>query len=165
MVAEILKLAKSPKVVESALAAAQERLKNEDAPVRDEMAQISSRISEFDKLFEEWPDQLDRRLIDEAQFRQQNSWLIAEREKLVRRLEELETKAGEGPRLDVSFSQVKEILRNTATAWDNLQFEEKREILRLLVEKISVYPDRVDLHIHHLPPRTLQTRRAGRLYR
>lgn len=164
VVAEILELAKNPRVVESALATAQERLTNEDAPVRDEISGISSRISELDQLFQEWADRLDRRMIDEAQFRQHNSRLMAQREKLVGRLEELESRAGKGTGPEVSFSQVKETLKNTAAVWDSLQFEERREILRLLVDKVAIHPDRADLHLFHLPTITLNARRTGRQY-
>ena len=158
-------VALKPEVLKTALSEARGRLKSQDSPMRGEVDTISSRIAELDALFEEWADRLDRQLIDEAQFRSHNKVLMAERDKLLRRLKELQTKLGEGERLEISLSEVEQMLKDAAQAWDNLQFEEKREFIRLLIEKVAVHPDGVELHLFHLPPERLEARRSGRLYR
>lgn len=165
VVEKILDLARKPQVMENALSIARDRLDSEDGPVRDEITQTSGRIVELDRSFEEWADRLDRRIIDEAQFQNHNSVLLAEREKLTQRLTELQAKAREGEQIEVSLSHVQEMLGSTARVWKTLQFEERREVLQLLVDRVLVYPDHVTLHLFHLPAQEIIAERAGIRYR
>lgn len=165
VVEKILELAEKPEMMQEALASARERLNGEEGPVRDEITQVSGRIAELDKLFEEWADRLDRRIIDEAQFENHNTALLAEREKLISRLAELEVRAQAGERIEVSLSQVQEMLGSTAKVWETLQFEERREVLHLLVDRVLVHPDSVVLHMFHLPVQVLTPERAGIRYK
>jgi len=164
VVTKILQLAQKPELMSAALSAAQEKLKDEGAPLRDEAAQITGQLAELDSRFEQWADRLDRHLIDEGQFRLHNQTLMEQKEKLARRLEEIESRLAEGEHIEVNLTQVQETLRNTPKVWENLQFEERRELLRLLIEKVAVHPDKVELHLYHLPAEPLETRRSGRLY-
>jgi len=132
--------------------------------MRKEVSTVSSRIAELDALFEEWADRLDRRLIDEAQFRNHNALLMAEREKLSRRLKDLQAKTAAKDADSVTLAQIENVLANMLTMWDNLQFEEKKEFLRLLIERIAVFRDRVEIQFFHLPTRVVHARRAGRTY-
>jgi len=164
VVAAILELASKPDIKELALAAARERLTDEAQPMRDEASRIAGRLSELDELFDEWAARLDKRIIDDNQFERHNAALLAEKEKLQAKQGELELKLSAGERLEVSLDEVQKALQDMSGAWDRLEFEEKREILRLLVEKVAVHPDRVVLHLYHLPAQGLETRRSGRLY-
>src|SRR5690606_24071358 len=110
-------------------------------------------------------DRLDRRLIDESQFRLHNQTLMEQKEKSARRLEEIEVRLSTGEHVEINLAQVQEILHSTSQAWENLQFEEKRELMRLLLEKVAIHHDRVELHLYHLPVESLETRRSGRAYR
>lgn len=164
VVAAILELGKKPDLKDRALAAAQERLKDEAQPIRDEAARLSGRLAELDALFDEWADRLDRKVIDDQQFERRNRDLLAEKEKLQARLGELEQKLAVGERLEVSLTEVQNVLQDLPTAWDSLEFEEKQAVLNLLVEKVAVHQDKVELHLYHLPVEPLETRRSGRLY-
>jgi predicted nuclease with TOPRIM domain len=161
VIADILELAKKPELRASALAAAREKVRDNEAPVKDEVSQLSARLSELDALFEEWADRLDRRIIDESQFRNHNTLLMAEREKLSRSLGELQTKTAAKDADSVTLAQIENVLANMLTAWDNLQFEEKKEFLRLLIKRIAVFRDRVEVQFFHLPTRVVHARRAG----
>jgi len=141
-----------------------ERLKDDTAPLKDESSRIHARLAELEKLFDEWAERLDKRMIDEDQFRRHNTTLLAEKHKLETRLSEIDAKLSEGRRLAVSLTEIQEVLKDVPAVWETLQFEEKREIVRLLVEKVAVHPDKVELHFYHLPVQELQTRRSRRSY-
>lgn len=164
VVAGILELSKKPRLMEMALASAQKRTADEAQPIRDEATRIAGRLAELDELFDDWANRLDRRIIDDKQFERHNSGLLSEKAKLQNRLEELDQKLSEGERIEVSLAEVQHVLQDVSAAWGSLQFEERREVLRMIVEKVAVHPDKVELHVYHLPVQELQTRRSGRLY-
>jgi site-specific DNA recombinase len=164
VVASILELSKKPGLMELALSSAQRRLADESQPIRDEATQIAGRLSELDRLFDNWADRLDRHVIDDKQFERHNAALLVEKEKLQTRLDELDRKLSDGEHIEVSLAEVQQVLQDVSAAWGSLQFEERREILKLLVEKVAVHPDKVELHLYHLPVQELETRRSGRLY-
>ncbi len=164
VICAILELASRPDLKDMATAAVMNRLQDDTAPLKDESSRIQGRLAELEKLFDEWAERLDRHMIDEGQFQRHNTVLLEERQKLKARLAEVNLKLSEGERLEVSLAQVQEALRDVPAVWDSLEFEEKREIVKLLVERVEVHPDHVELHFHHLPVQELKTRRSGRQY-
>lgn len=135
VVAGILELSKKPGLMEMALASAQKRVVDEAQPIRDEATRVAGRLSELDVLFDDWADRLDRHVIDDKQFERHNSALLVEKAKLQDRLEELDQKLSEGERVEVSLAEVQQVLQDVSAAWESLQFEERREILRMLVSR------------------------------
>ncbi|HEY3414315.1 MAG TPA: recombinase family protein [Armatimonadota bacterium] len=162
VISDLLALAKGENVREMALKAAKERLATESGPLRDEAQRLSSQLSEFDHRFESWARLLDDGAIDESQFRLRNAALLKDKVKASKRFEEIEAALGAEERLEIDLAEVDAVWRDLPVAWEHLEFEQKREILRLLIEKVLVYPDRVELQPYHLPPRRLETRRSRR---
>ena len=165
VVEQLLDLARGENVREMALSAARERLAGDSGPLKDEAQRLSSKLSESDHKFEGWARLLDDGAIDEAQFRLRNQALLKDKGAAAKRLEEIETLLSAEERLEIDLDEVDTVWRDLAIAWEHLEFEQKREVLRLLIEKVSVYPDHVELQPFHLPARTLDTRRSGRVYR
>jgi site-specific DNA recombinase len=158
-------IARTSGIRQAALEEARKRSETEGAPLRAERERLESRLADADRKFGEWARRLDEGIIDEAQFKAWNETLRAEKARDAGRLREVEEKLGADQHLDVTVAELERVWEDLPQVWENLEFEERRELLRLLVEKVSIFPDHVDLQPHHLPLRTLETRRSGRVYR
>jgi hypothetical protein len=95
---------------------------------------------------------LDRGKIDEEQFEAQNKRLLAQKHEVQRRLSTLEIELGELEAVEVTFAEVKRVLIEFPKVWEALEFEEKRETLRLLIERLHVYKTHLELKLLFLEP-------------
>jgi hypothetical protein len=82
---------------------------------------------------------LDGGKIDEEQFEAQNKRLLAQKQKAQKRLLTLEDELGEQAAVEVTLAEVKRVLIEFPRVWEALEFEGKREILRLLIEHLHVF--------------------------
>ena len=164
VIAELLAIAQGPSVRDLALSTVRDKLAKTGEPLRNEAERLTARLLDLDRRFEEWARRLDEGIVDESQFRSHNQGLLEEKRKLSERLATVQTELAAETFVEVSLSEIEAVWQDLPNVWEHLEFEERREMLRILIEKISVYPDRVEMHPFHLPVRPLVTRRSGRLY-
>jgi len=167
VVAEVRRLAETPRLREAALAAAREELAVRDRPVAAERDEVLRKLSEGDGRFEQWVDRLDRGVIDEEQFAGLNAAYLQERAALRKRLQELEREAERAVDLELLVAEVESTLLSFGATWEALTVDEQRELLRSLVECLDVYPGHMELKLVFAPAVTLSLdfqrgRKAGR---
>lgn len=134
------------------------------APAVKERDRLMLQIAEIGDRFTQWADRLDSGKIDEEQFALQNQRLRERKAELQKRLAEIEQQLGEEEALEVTLAEVRKMLTDFPTVWEALELEERREVLRLLIEHLKVYSTHAELKILFLTPITvpLATRRGRR---
>jgi site-specific DNA recombinase len=163
-------LAKSARLLESAVIEQIERLSQQQAMQKIVLEDVRKRrrtsavpvIKECDKLlleleamgdkFSQWADRLDAGRIDEDQFDRQNARLLKRKNEVQVRLAELQAEIDHEENLEVSLAEVKKTLLDFPKVWDALEPEERREVLRSLVEELKVFKDRAELKLLFLDP-------------
>lgn len=83
-------------------------------------------------------DRLDAGKIDEQQFEQQNRRLLERKKTIQEQLTKLEQELGEEEALELSVKEVCQALRQFLAVWETLEHEERREVLRLVIEGLHV---------------------------
>jgi site-specific DNA recombinase len=121
-----------------------------------ERERLEKTLGKLNAQFEKWADALTTEAMTLAQFREYNSGLTEKQEKLRERLEEIEqTLAGQSS-VEDELARVKDALRDFPRVWENLEDEEKRELLRLLVERVTVRgkgrKKQVELRLYFMEP-------------
>lgn len=107
-------------------------------PLKARQDSILSELAEMKEKFNTWADRLDNRLIDEEQFIHQNSRLLKRKQELQRELQQIERELSQCENAEVSFESACSALKEFPKVWDHLEIEEKRELVRLLIEKLEV---------------------------
>lgn len=132
-------------------------VENKIQPLRARSASIVSELGEMKEKFNTWADRLDRKLIDEDQFTQQNARLLKRKQELQQELDQIDRQLAECENSEVSFEAARRALADFPGIWDRLEIEERRELLRLLVEKLEVHQDKVVVKLTYLPEQDIQT--------
>jgi len=117
------------------------------APSLSERDKLALELSDFGNKFSQWADRLDDGKIDEEQFALQNRRLLDRKQELQNRLKTINAELEEDETIDVSFAEIKQALKDFPVLWTNLEAEEQREVLRLLVEYLRVYRTHVELKL------------------
>jgi len=102
--------------------------------------------------FNSWADRLDRGTIDEDQFNARNAKLLQTKAELTQRLREIDVKLAQREELQMNLESAREALRDFPLVWGNLEIQEKRELLRHLLDQLIVYPDRMVMRLMLAPP-------------
>jgi len=152
VVQQVRHLAATPRLRESALAAARDELAVRDRPLTAEREHLQHRLADGESVFDKWVERLDRGLIDEEQFARLNGAHLRERADLRKRLQELEQEAERAVDLELLVAEVESTLLTFAAVWEALTVDEQRELLRSLVEYLDVYPDHMELKLLFTPP-------------
>ena len=148
----VIRRAAASKVLEG-LAAEELRkqIETTGAPLCDRRDVIVSELSELRSSFSAWADRLDRKLITEDQFALQNKRLIERESALRKELGEIDVKLAANEDVEVSFEAARVSLGQFPDVWANLEMQERRELLRNLIERLRVYPDKVVVKPAFLP--------------
>jgi site-specific DNA recombinase len=159
--AEQLELAVVAKIAEIAAKGDMERLilqdiknrtKAETAPIARERDKLLLELDSFSTKFNQWADRLDSGKIDEEQFVEQNKRLLTQKQVAQQRLSVLESELCEQEAVEVTLAEVRKVLSEFPKVWEALEFEEKRETLRLLIEHLKVYKTHLELKLPFLEP-------------
>jgi site-specific DNA recombinase len=151
VVAEVQRLASSRLVREAALAQAREELAARRAPLATEREALLSRLAEGDRAFDRWAERLTKGSIDEDQFERLNRAHLTERRQLRERLEALEAETEQAGDVELTIGEVGQALAQFGTTWEALSLDERRELLRSLVEYLRITPEALTLKLVFLP--------------
>ena len=149
---KIRELAASTEFQEAAFAEAQKQLASDMPGIVRERDEVQLKLAEMADKFGRWADRLDRGQIDEEQFTTRNAELLEKKARLQERLAELDAKAAEGESVEVGLQEVREMLSSFDAVWSELTLDEQRELLRSLVDELSVSREKAELKLLLMPP-------------
>ena len=152
---EIRKIAESDFIQKPAIEELEKSIATQLVPLRQERERILAALSDMNVQFNKWADRLDAGAIDEVQFRERNAKLLREKTQMTGRLHEIDLRLAESENLEVSIEAVKQALSIFKGVWDNLEIQERREMLRHLVERLVVYSDHFEMQVILTPPVTM----------
>ncbi len=151
VVEHIKQFAESEAMQQLAQAEVEKLLQTELAPKREERDRLSLELAEIASAFTKWADRLDRGLVDEEQFSQQNSRLLERKRKVQERLAEIDKALAGREQVRVEFEAVRRALADFPRLWEEARLEERQELVRLLVEKLVVTPELLVLKLRFSP--------------
>jgi site-specific DNA recombinase len=152
VVSEITKAAGSHVIQEGAIKEIELRLAQESGPLQQERDKIAARLSQMNVQFNNWADRLDRGSIDEDQFNARNAKLLQTKAEITKRLQQIDVTLAQREELQLNLESAKEALRDFPLVWENLEIQEKRELLRQLLDQLVIYPDRMVMRLLLMPP-------------
>lgn len=152
---QVRRLAETPRLRESALAAARQELAARDRPLTAERDEALRKLTEGEQAFDKWVERLERGVIDEEQFARLNDGQLHEKAKLRKRLQDLEQETERAADLELLVAEVEQTLLNFNSIWETLTVDEQRELLRSLVETLDVYHGEMELKLLFTPAVTL----------
>ena len=152
---QVRKLAETPRLRESAIAAARQELTARGRPLAAERDEVMRKLAEGERAFDKWVERLDRGVIDEEQFARLSEKHLQEKAKLRKRLQEFEHEAERAVDLELIVAQAEGILLSFSSTWEALTTDEQREVLRSLVEYLDVYQRHMELKLVFTPAVTL----------
>lgn len=138
VVEQVRKVAESEEFYQLSAEEAETMLAQDAGELEQERERLAKQLKALDAQFEKWADALTTEAMTLEQFREYNGRLTEKQEKLRGRLEEIERTLGEQSSVEGELARVKDTLRDFPSVWENLEDEEKRELLRLLVERVTV---------------------------
>lgn len=148
---EITKAAESGVLEKMAVDELRVQLEKTATPLRDRRQAILSELSDLQLSFTSWADRLDKRLMTEKQFALQNQRLMERESALRRELEEIDSSLAANESVEVSLEAARDALKRFSQVWESLEIQEKRELLRNLVERLEVHEDKLVLKLVFLP--------------
>jgi site-specific DNA recombinase len=151
VVAEVRRLAQSPELRRAALAEAEREVAAKVNPLAAEREELLATLASGEQAFDQWADRLSRGLIDEEQFARLNQAHLEDKRKARERLAKIEVEASEGGNLAVSLAEVEQVLEDFNRTWEEMSGDERREVMRSLVEYLKVYPDHAELKLIFQP--------------
>lgn len=152
VVAEIRRLAESEEFQRLSLEEATAQTLQGQSPLRQERDSVLMELDGLSERFNSWADRLDRGLIDEEQFRQQNDRLLVRKRELSTRLVGIDRELSKSETVEIGLEALKDALSEFPRVWDNLEIDEQREFLRQVVENLTISRDHCDLKLLFLPP-------------
>jgi len=155
VVGEVRRLAESPQLRRAALSEAKKEMAARINPLIAEREEVLLKLAAGEKAFDQWADRLARGLIDEEQFGRLNGAHLEEKRKLRERLAEIDGQAAAGENLEVTLAEVEQVLEDFSQTWEGMPTDERREVIRSLVEYLQVYPDHADLKLVFQPEKRL----------
>lgn len=140
-----------------AFAEVKSRESKKRVPLMKEKDRLLLELAELGDKFTQWADRLDSGRIDEEQFAVQNQRLLQRKAELQKRLSGLDEELEAEQTLEVTLAEIRKALDSFPEVWETLTLEERREMLRLLVEYLKVYPTYAELKLVFLGPMQIST--------
>lgn len=143
------------RLLEAELAGAAEQ---QDVALREERRLLKSKLSQLQEQFERWAEAFSRGVMSEKQFQTFSGTMAQEEENATARLAQIERDLEGRQQREAWMASVRDALLDFPPAWDELDNDEKRQVLSLLLEEDQLRVDRHgrDLHlslkIYLLPP-------------
>ncbi|MEI6512868.1 MAG: recombinase family protein [bacterium] len=147
VIAQVRKASESDVLKEMAFEQIKAELIQKSRPLQERRQTLVAQLTDLKGRFNSWADRLDRGLIDEEQFREQNERLLETKKTLNSELVAIDEQLLKCEDSEVSVQVAKEALLRFTEVWDHLESQERREMLRQLVEKLQVYRDKAQLKL------------------
>lgn len=103
-----------------------------------DVEQLRARLAELEGRFERWAEALTAGAMTIEQFRKQNQKMLGEKEELEAALAEAEENVRAQSAHEQLLREVQEALKDLPRAWAHLEPEERKEVLRLVIEELAL---------------------------
>ena len=120
-------------------------------------------LADLEQRFTGWAARLDAGRIDEEQFDQHNQRLLVRKQGLRKTLAEIDGRVGEAEAIRYTLAEVSRVLVDFPQVWQASTQDERREMLRLMVEDLRVHPQHAELKLVLLDPVRLELPRGRRV--
>ena len=151
VVDEIRKVAESSLFQMPALDDLKQSMSAEAVHLGQEREKILATINDMSKQFNRWADRLDAGLIDESQFKERNAKLLKQKTELTERLRALDIQLARNEEVEINMEAARQVLSSFDQVWKSLDIQERREMLRHLLDSLVVYPDRMEMKVVFTP--------------
>jgi len=160
VIAKLREVANSKEIQQLAVQEVEKLLEEELEPLFAEKKQITEQLAGISESFDQWAARLDRGIIDEEQFQRHNEALLKRKASLRDRLETIQQELAGRDRLEADLAEVKELLQDFDALWAQGTLEERKELVRALVEDLRVTKEKAVIKLRFLPAAELplQTR-------
>ncbi|MEO6907025.1 MAG: recombinase family protein, partial [Abditibacteriaceae bacterium] len=128
------------------------RHSNKHVPTVKERDKLLIEMAGMGEKFSQWADRLDAGRIDEDQFDRQNAKLLERKNVVQEKLAIIDAELSQEENLEVSLAEVQSVLKDFPKMWQGLELEERREVLRLLIEELKVSATHAELKLLFLEP-------------
>ena len=155
VIRKLAELAANPEVQQLALSEAAGIVTEELSPLDQERGRLQTELAKFPATFTRWADRLDQGLIDEHQFAQRNQDLMQRKQLVSDRLDELERSLARRDKVAIELDQLKAALADFANLWQQGTLDERKEVVRRLVETLEITRDTVTIKIKFMAKETL----------
>ncbi len=136
---------------------------SEPARLHERKREIEAEIAKNTASFNRWADMVDEGLIDQEQFRERNTKLQERRNALHQQMAEVEDAMQKGESLMTLLDDVMAALTDFDRLWEVATLEERKHIMGLLVEKLTITHDRMALKLRFRPEEQIRfEHKAGR---
>ena len=151
VIEEVRKVAASPQRRQAALTQARQELKARGKPLGHERDELLSKLAEGDRTFDRWAERLTREAIDEEQFERLNRAHLEEKRQLRKRLEAIEAELESAGDVELTIGEVERSLEQFGGMWESLTADERRELVRSLVESLTITPEGLSVKLVFMP--------------
>lgn len=131
----------------------------EDRSLAAERDHLQQALTRLDKQFRTWADAFTGGTMTEEQFREYNNDLTRRKAEIQERLAEVNGALASRDRREARIEQVSKALKDFPAVWEHLNFDERRQLLQLLIERVSADREGRDmavrLKLHLLPERQI----------
>lgn len=114
---------------------------NKNDLIKDQTAKLETKLLEIDKEIEKLVNKLSEFDLDKVTIRYINIKIKKMDEEKVKITHDIDRLQSERTAKKPDYN----ILRNVMSKWSELSFEDKRSVSELLIEKILVYPDNIEI--------------------
>jgi len=161
VLAAVRECARSEELQGMTVEAAKEHMVSNGTDPETELEDLQAELTKMDTQFTRWADRLDSGLIDEKQFGQRNAQLVERRDHVQMRVGQIEKELAEKEALEVTVAEVQRVLADFDALWEAMTFEERRDMLRNVIEYLKVGKGHVKLKVLFLPERKINTPKGG----
>ncbi len=142
MVEELGRLAAMPEMRELLHQEAAALQASQAGKSQREREQLKQVLASFEERFERWAHAFSSGAMTGEQFGQYNRTLLAEKQEASQRLAQLEAQSTSQVNQQQQIQEIHRALADLPVIWEHLDFDEKRQVLLLLLEKVTA--DRED---------------------
>ena len=147
VITEIRKIAESDFIQKPAMEELERSMATQLVPLQQERERILAALIDMNVQFNKWADRLDAGAIDEAQFKERNAKLLKEKKELTERLRELDLQLARNEEVEINMEAARQVLSSFDQVWKSLDIQERREMLRHLLDNLVVYPDHMEMKL------------------
>jgi site-specific DNA recombinase len=159
VVRELMRLSEEPTMQALLEEEAGHAVQYEEQRLRQEQQQLQTTLDATATRFKRWATAFADGVMDRTEFEEYRNALQAERDALRQRLNEVESALANREQHRRWLNQVRDRVLDISAAWHDLEVDEQREVLNLVVEKLTV--DRMErdaivtIKLHLLPERQI----------
>jgi hypothetical protein len=139
----------------------------EEAKLKDLQSQLQSRLCKLDGQFLHWAEMAASQQITPEQFKRFNAKMVEDQKQATDKLAEVQGQLAGRHKREAQAAQVQTLVGQFSSVWRHLVLEEKREVLRQLLERLSLdkAPDGktplLTIKVHLLPAQTVPVVQAS----